>query len=97
MIHGRLRSKLNQIMEAIDGITTPLQRKLLAQIIDHIDDLSRRVFALDEMVAGYMAEYETAIEAIDELPGIGRRSAEVILAEIGIDMSRFPSAAHLCS
>lgn len=44
-----------------------------------------------------MAEYEAAIEAIDEIPGIARRSAEVILAEIGLDMGRFPSAAHLCS
>lgn len=49
------------------------------------------------MVKDYMTEYETAISAIDELPGIGRRSAEVILAEIGTDMSRFPSAAHISS
>lgn len=97
MIHSRLRPKLNQIMDSIEGITTPLQRRLLAQIIDHIDDLNRRVADLDGMVKSYIAEYETAIAAIDELPGIGRRSAEVILAEIGIDMSRFPSAAHLCS
>lgn len=97
MIHGRMRPKLDQLMKAIDGITTPLQRKLLAQIIDHIDDLNRRVTSLDEMVKEYIAEYETAIAAIDEIPGIARRSAEVILAEIGTDMDRFPSAAHLCS
>ena len=78
-------------------ITTPLQRKLLAQIIDHIDDLNRRIGELDKMVQEYMTEYDAAIEAIDEIPGIARRSAEVILAEIGLDMSRFPSAAHLCS
>ena len=49
------------------------------------------------MVKDYMTEYEAAISAIDELPGIGRRSAEVILAEIGADMSRFPSATHISS
>ena len=97
MINSRMLPKLDQLMEAMDGITTPLQRKLLAQIIDHIDDLNRRISALDDMVKDYMTEYEAAIAAIDELPGIARRSAEVILAEIGIDMSRFPSAAHLCS
>ena len=64
MIHGRMRSKLGQLVTAIEGITTPLQRKLLA---------------------------------LCDIPGIARRSAEVILAEIGLDMSRFPSAAHLCS
>ena len=97
LIHGRMRSKLDQIVASIDGITTPLQRKLLAQIINHIDDLNRRIGELDKLVQAYMTEYEAAIEAIDEIPGIARRSAEVILAEIGIDMSRFPSAAHLCS
>ena len=70
LIHGRLRSKLPEIMSSIEGIVTPLQRKLLS---------------------------ETAISAIDEIPGIGRRSAEIILAEIGTDMNRFPSAAHLSS
>lgn len=44
-----------------------------------------------------MDEYVAAIAALCEIPGIARRSAEVILAEIGLDMSRFPSAAHLCS
>lgn len=97
IIHARLRPKLDQIVASIEGITTPLQRKLLAQVIDHIDDLNKRIEALDKLVQEYMDEYESAIAAIDEIPGIARRSAEVILAEIGIDMSRFPSAAHLCS
>ena len=97
LVHGRMRPKLDLIVASIEGITTPLQRKLLAQIIDHIDDLNRRIGELDKMVQEYMTEYDAAIEAIDEIPGIARRSAEVILAEIGLDMSRFPSAAHLCS
>ena len=97
LVHGRMRPKLDQIVASIEGITTPLQRKLLAQIIDHIDDLNRRLGELDKLVQEYMTEYEAAIEAIDEIPGIARRSAEVILAEIGLDMGRFPSAAHLCS
>ena len=97
LVHGRMRPKLEQIVASIEGITTLLQRKLLAQIIDHIDDLNRRIGELDKLVQEYMAEYEAAIKAIDEIPGIARRSAEVILAEIGLDMGRFPSAAHLCS
>ena len=97
MVHGRMRSKLGQLVTAIEGITTPLQRKLLAQVIDHIDDLTRRIADLDKLVQDYMGEYEAAIAALCDIPGIARRSAEVILAEIGLDMSRFPSAAHLCS
>ena len=97
IVHGSMRSKLGQLVTAIEGITTPLQRKLLAQVIDHIDDLNRRIANLDELVQDYMDEYVAAIAALCEIPGIARRSAEVILAEIGLDMSRFPSAAHLCS
>ena len=97
LIHGSMLPKLPEIMASIEGIVTPLQRKLLSQVLDHIDDLSKRISVLDTMVKDYMTEYEAAISAIDELPGIGRRSAEVILAEIGADMSRFPSAAHISS
>jgi transposase len=97
LIHWRLRPKLEQIMFSLEGITTPLQRKLIANIIDHIDDMARRIADMDDLIKGYMDKYESAIEAIDELPGIARRSAEVIISEIGDDMSRFPSAAHLCS
>lgn len=97
LIHKSMLPKLSDIIASIDGIVTPLQRKLLSQVLDHIDDLNKRISVLDTMVKDYMTEYEAAISAIDELPGIGRRSAEVILAEIGTDMSRFPSAAHIAS
>ena len=97
MVHGSMRKNLAMIMQSIEGITTPLQRKLLASIIDHIDDMTKRIADMDGLIKGYMQEYEEAIAAIDELPGIARRGAEIILAEIGKDMSRFPTAAHLCS
>jgi len=97
IIAGKMRPKLDEIMKSIEGITTPLQRMLIAKIVDHIDDMTRRIDELDGMMKEYTEKYEQAIAAIDELPGIARRSAEVIIAEIGTDMSRFPSAAHLCS
>ena len=97
LIAGNMRSKLDQIMRSIQGLTTPLQRKLIAQIVDHIDDMTRRIADMDDMIKGHMEEQEAAIAALDEVPGIARRSAEAIIAEIGTDMSRFPSAAHLCS
>jgi len=97
LLHGSMRKKLDQIIPAIDGITTALQRRLLAQVVDHIDDMTRRISDLDTLILDYMKQYEQAIAAIDALPGIARRSAETILSEIGINMSRFPSEAHICS
>ena len=80
-----MRSKLGQLVTAIEGITTPLQRKRLAQVIDHIDDLNRRIADLDKLVQDYMDEYEAVIIALCDIPGIARRSAEVFLAEIGLE------------
>jgi transposase len=97
LIDGRMHRNIDQIMLSLEGITTPLQRKLLSLVISHIDDMTKRIADMDNLVDEYMAEYEVAIAAIDEIPGIGRQSAQVILAEIGIDMGRFPSAEHLCS
>ena len=97
LLDRRMHRKLDKIMLSIEGITTPLQRKLLANVLAHIDDMAKRIADMDSLIAEYMAEYEKAIAAIVEFPGIGRQSAQVILAEIGLDMSRFPSAAHLCS
>lgn len=97
LLHKSLLSKLDEIVAALDGIVTPLQRALLAQIFDHIDDLDKRIQELDRMAETYMTQFQPAIAEVCQMPGIAQRSAEVILAETGIDMSRFPSAAHLCS
>jgi hypothetical protein len=74
-----------------------LQKKLVKAILDHIDDMTRRINDLDDIINNEMKHYEDAINKIEEMPGIGKRSAEVIIAEIGVDMSRFPTAAHLAS
>lgn len=66
-------------------------------ILDHSDDMTRRISDVDEIINGEMKKYEEAITAVDEIPGIGHTTAQTIITEIGIDMSRFPSAAHIAS
>jgi len=97
LLYGKTRQKLDEIMLAIDGIVTPMQRRMLANVVDHIDDMTRRIDNMDTLIEEYTKQYERAINLLEEIPGIARRSAEVILAEIGIDMSRFPTHSHLCS
>ena len=65
MLHGRARPKLDEIMRSIEGIITPLQRRLIAHIINHIDDMARRIGELDGMMKEYTEQYEEAIAAID--------------------------------
>lgn len=97
MLKGSLREKRNEILRFCDGYLSPLQRKLVRAILDHIDDMTRRIQDIDDIINGQMKDYEDAIKKLEEIPGIAKRSAEVILAEIGLDMSRFPTAGHLAA
>ena len=97
MLYGSLSSKRKELLVACDGFLTPLQRKLVRAILDHIDDMTKRIKEMDDIIDGEMKAYDTAMEHLQEIPGIAKRSAEVILAEIGLDMSRFPTAGHLCA
>lgn len=97
LIYTTMQSKVPTLLKAMDGVFTPIQKKLVKAILDHIDDMTRRIKDLDDIIDHEMKGYEDAIKKIDEISGIGKRSAEVIVAEIGIDMSRFPTDAHLAS
>lgn len=94
---GKVREKSADLVLALDGAISPVQKKLITAILSHIDDMTKRINEVDNIIDGEMQAYEDAIKALDEIPGIGRQNAEVILAEIGLDMNRFPSAAHLAS
>ena len=97
LMHPSMKATKSQLFQAMDGVLSPVQKKLVRAILDHIDDTTRRIQDLDKIIDDQIRGNENAIKNIDELPGIGKRSAEVILAEIGTDMNRFPSAGHLAS
>lgn len=97
LLHGSMHKKIPEIIAATDGILTPMQKQLIKNIIDHIDDMSRRIKDMDDLLNNHLQEYQQAIKRLDEIPGIGRQSAETILAEIGLDMSRFPTDGHISS
>ena len=97
LARGRLRRKQPELVRALEGGVGAHQRLLLAEQLRHIEELEERLARLDAEIDRRMAPFESALEALDTIPGVGRRTAEEVVAEIGTDMSRFPSARHLVS
>ena len=94
---GRMRPKRPELEEALRGLMGPHQRMLLRSQLTHLDFLEQQIAQLNEEVAARMGPFEEAINQLDGITGVGTRTAQEVLAEIGLDMSRFPSEAHLAS
>ncbi len=94
---GRLREKRLELERALSGRVQPHQRFLLAEQLCHIDALDESVERVSAEIAERVRPFEDEITRLETIPGVGRRTAEVFVAEIGTDMSRFPSARHLAS
>ena len=94
---GRLREKIPQLERALAGHFAAHQRFLVAQQLAPIDYLDEAIECLSREVAERLAPFEAMLERLDVVPGVGRRTAEILLSEIGTDMRRFPTAGHLAS
>jgi transposase len=97
LARGNMRSKRSLLEQALQGRLTEHHRFLIRQQLAHIQVLDQEIEQLSREIAERFRPYEAAIQRLSTIPGIKRRLAEVILAEIGTDMSRFPSARHLAS
>ena len=93
----RLRGKIPQLQEALYGKISEHHRWMLALLWDQLVAAEAFITRLDERIAQLTRPQQPALEKLDAIPGIDRRVAEVVLAEIGPDMSPFPTDAHLAS
>src|SRR5258705_4185301 len=94
---GRLKEKHEQLVQALSGRLKPHQSFLIAEQLAQIDYLEGAIERLSEEVAERLRPFESEVDLLDSIPGVNRRTAEVLLAEMGTDMSRFPSARHLAA
>ena len=94
---GTLRHKIPELRLALEGDVSEHHRFLLRQWLDMLDFVDRKIALLEREVAEKSRPFETALQAWMQIPGLRRINAYSLLAEIGADMSRFPSAAHLAS
>ncbi len=93
----RLRKKIPQLREALRGRFHEHHATMLRVILDHLGYLEGAIATLDAEVERVMLPFSQARDRLDTITGVGKRAAECIIAEIGVDMTRFPTAAHLAS
>jgi transposase len=94
---GSLRQKRPELRLALEGRVQEHQRFLFGMILEHIEYLERLIHRVEVQIEAQVSQYEGALQLLLTLPASGRISAAMILGEIGVDMSRFPSAKHLAS
>lgn len=97
LARGRLRAKIPQLEQALTGQVGPHQRFLVAEQLAHVDFLDEQIERISAEIAERMRPFEREIALLDTIPGIARQGAEVLVAEMGVKMDRFPSAGHLAS
>jgi transposase len=98
LARGRLRAKLPALREALEGrFRTAHHGLLVGEILAHVDYLDEAIARLSARIEELLAPFSAELELLRTIPGVELRTAEALVAEIGLDMSRFPSAAHLAS
>ena len=95
---GRIEATTEELVMALEGHCTPLQKDLIGVIISNIESINQRIEKIEGLIDKHMTiPFVDAAERLEAIPGIGNDSAQVIVTEIGIDMGKFPAAKHLCS
>jgi transposase len=97
LARSRLRGKLGLLEEAFTGRFSDHHAFLLQTMLGRIDQASADIAELDRKIEAAVAPFAPAVDRLDEICGVGRTAAQVIIAEIGLDMGRFPTPAHLAS
>lgn len=93
----RMRPKIAELRLALEGGFDDHHALMLRLHLEHVDQLTAAVANLDTEVDRVIRPFSEQHRRLTTIPGVGKRTAEVIIAEIGVDMSRFPTAGHLAS
>ncbi len=97
LARGSMRGKISGLEQAFVGSFTDHHAFLLRRMLSRIDALTADIAELDRRIEEQFAPFAQAVTRLDEIPGVGVTAAQVIIAEVGLDMSRFPTPAHLAS
>jgi transposase len=92
-----LRRKIGRLEEALTGHFTDHHAFLLSTMLGRVDAISADITRVEARIEELTVPFVAAVDRLDEITGVGRTAAQVIIAEIGLDMTRFPTPGHLCS
>jgi transposase len=95
LARGRLRTKRELLAKAVVGRFTAHHAFLISEQLSHLDYLDEAMERVSREIDQRLQDEQAAIELLDTVPGISQRAAEILVAELGTDLSRFPSAKHL--
>jgi len=96
-LKARARKKASEILSSLNGTLSLPQRKLLKMQLAHLADLQANLQEVEAEIRDGFSQFQGPIELLDSIPGIDQTAAYAILAEIGKEMSAFPTAQHICS
>ena len=98
VIAHNLKATKEQIIDDLNGVMSPLQRRMMKELLIHLDELNTHIKNLDDEIDNFMKpEEKQASQAIQDVTGIGNTSAQAIISVIGTDMDRFPTDKHISS
>lgn len=98
VIAHNLKASKEQIMDDLNGFMSPLQRKMMKELLKHVDELDAHIEHLNQDIDNHMKPDEKqAVNAIKDVTGLGVKSAQAVISVIGTDMERFPTDAHISS
>ena len=97
LARGALRRKLPALRQALAGRVRPHHAFLVSHVLAHLDDLDEVIETLSTQLDEVMAPFAEEVRRLDTIPGVNTRTAEILIAEIGVDMGVFPTAGHLAS
>lgn len=97
MARARMRTRIPRLEEAFVGRFNDHHAFLLGKMLARVDAIDADIAEMDARIEDAIAPFALAVERLDEIPGVGAATAQVIIAEVGLDMSRFPTPAHLAS
>lgn len=95
-LKGTLRNKLSEVQQAVDGQLSEHERLFLSKLVDTFDNCKKEVESIEQNIMIYASKYEPTLCLLETVPALQRQTATIIISELGIDLSMFPTAGHLC-